>query len=186
MHYPNNIKKKKNTYVDYGNRGMDLEHLINDSNQYYLENDIALIFKKATPIGIAKVKYNVLGKEIEKAYFKEKSTLDYNGLYKGKYIEFDAKETMNKTSFPIANVHEHQIEHIRSVLKHKGICFLIIKMNGLFYLLFGSDFIQFIDNNNRKSIPYSFLEEHAHLIKESYYPSLDYLKVIDEYVIKEN
>ena len=109
MLYPNNIKKDKNSFINYGNRGMNLENLINETNEYYLENDIALIFKKPTPIGIAKVSYNSFGKSIDKAYFKEQSTLDYNGLYKGKYIEFDAKETQNKTSFPIANVHNHQI-----------------------------------------------------------------------------
>ena len=38
---------------------------------------------------------------IKKAFFKEPSTLDYSGIYNGKYIEFDAKECHNKTSFPL-------------------------------------------------------------------------------------
>ena len=149
MLYPNNIKKGKKSFINYGNRGMDLESLINETNEYYLKNDIALIFKKPTPIGIAKVSYSAYGKSIDKAYFKEQSTLDYNGLYKGRYIEFDAKETLNKTSFPLSNVHQHQIEHIKNVVKHKGICFLIIKMNGMYYILLGQAFIDFINNNKR-------------------------------------
>ena len=43
-------------------------------------------------------------------FFECPSTLDYNGVYKGYYIEFDAKETRSKTSFTINNIHNHQIQ----------------------------------------------------------------------------
>ena len=185
MLYPNNIKKGKKSFINYGNRGMNLENLINETNEYYLNNDIALIFKKPTPIGIAKVSYNSFGKSIEKAYFKEQSTLDYNGLYKGKYIEFDAKETLNKTSFPLSNIHPHQLKHIRNVINHKGICFLIIKMNNLYYLLLGESLIYFIDHNERKSIPYDFIKTNAFDLIEKYNPSLDYIKIIDNLLKEE-
>ena len=182
MQYPGNIKKKNKSIINYGNRGMDLETLINETNEYYLDNDIALIYKKPTPIGIAKTSFNMYGKVIDKAFFKEQSTLDYNGLYKGKYIEFDAKETKNKTSFPLANVHAHQISHIRNVIRHNGIVFLIIKMNCFYYLLYEKDFIDYIDNNDRKSIPYEYILEKAHVIKEAYNPALDYIKIIDKFI----
>ena len=185
MLYPNNIKKGKKSFINYGNRGMNLENLINETNEYYLNNDIALIFKKPTPIGIAKVSYNSFGKSIEKAYFKEQSTLDYNGLYKGKYIEFDAKETLNKTSFPLSNIHPHQLKHIRNVINHKGICFLIIKMNNLYYLLLGESLNYFIDHNERKSIPYDFIKTNAFELIEKYNPSLDYIKIIDNLLKEE-
>ena len=58
MRYPNNIKKNySHISVGYGNRGMNLEHLINKANEYYIEKDIALIYKKPTPIGVAEVSY---------------------------------------------------------------------------------------------------------------------------------
>ena len=41
---------------------------------------------------------------------------DYNGVYKGKYIDFEAKETQNPTSFPLKNFHQHQIRHMEEVL----------------------------------------------------------------------
>jgi len=44
------------------------------------------------------------------------------------------------------NIHDHQIKHIRKVIEHKGIVFLIIRINGLVYLLKGEDFIDYIDN----------------------------------------
>ena len=97
MNYPNSIKKDYHKKTSYSNRGMDLEELINETNKYYLEIDKAIIYKKPTPIGIDKVCYDNNSKIITKAYFKEPSTLDYNGLYKGRYVEFEAKETKSKS-----------------------------------------------------------------------------------------
>ena len=142
MQYPNNIKKSYTKLsVSHSNRGMNLENALNISNEYYLRNDKALIYKKPTPIGVVDVSYKNHKKIIEKAYFKEQSTLDYNGLYRGRYIEFDAKETLNKTAFPLSNIHEHQTNQIRSVIKHGGIIFLVIRMNNINYLLTGEDYI---------------------------------------------
>ena len=133
-------------------------------------------------------KYNNYSKDrcdiFEKAYFKEQSTLDYNGLYKGKYIDFDAKETLNKTSFPLSNIHEHQTSHIRNVIKHGGIAFLIIRMNNINYLFPGEAYINYIDNNDRKSIEYKYIEEQSIIIKEAYQPVLDYLKAVDQIYFK--
>lgn len=186
MKYPNNLKKNYQNPLSYKNRGMDLEEELNLSNNYYIEIDKALIYKKPTPIGISKVSYNLRGKTIEKAYFKEQSTLDYNGLYRGKYIEYEAKVTKNKTSFPLQNIHDHQIKHIRSVLKHNGIVFLIIKINELVYLLKGEDFINYIDTNPRKSIDYEFIKTIGYLIKYGFNPPLDYLKIVDNVYFKED
>ena len=185
MNYPNKIKKQQNTII-YSNRGMSLENMINESNKYYLDEDKALIYKKPTPIGIVDVSYENHQKIIKKAYFQTQSTLDYNGIYKGKYIDFEAKETKNKTSFPLENIHPHQIKHINSVIHHGGISFLLILINNVVYLLKGEDFINFFNNNTRKSIPYSYIKEKGFLIKYNYLPVLDYLKVIDKiYNIKE-
>ena len=183
LNYPNSNKTYQKI-ISHANRGMSLEAIINDANKYYLENDIACIYKKYTPIGIVNVKDEKGTKVITKAYFKEASTLDYNGVYKGRYIEFDAKETMNKTSFPFSNVHEHQTKHIRNVLHHDGIAFLIIRMNSICYLLTGEDYIYYIDNTERKSISYDYIKEKGHIIKEGYQLPLDYIKILDEIYFK--
>ena len=185
MMYPNNIKKTIiNKSVSHRNRGMNLENIINLTNNYYLEHDIAVIHKKPTPIGIVDVSFTNQKKIINKAYFKEPSTLDYNGVYKGKYIDFDAKETLSKTAFPLANIHEHQKNHIKQIIKHGGITFLIIKMNHNYHLLLGEDYISFIKENKRKSIPYNYIEKKGFLIKENLNPPLDYLKIIDKIFFK--
>ncbi len=180
MKYPNNLIKTYKKPLTYKNRGMDLENELNESNKYYREIDKALIYKKPTPIGVSNVIYTDKGKVIERGFFKEPSTLDYNGLYREKYIEYEAKVTKNKTSFPLANIHPHQIKHIENVLRHKGIVFLIIKINEIVYLLRGKDFINYINTHERKSIPYEFIKDVGYKIKYSYRPALDYLKIVDE------
>ena len=86
---------------------MTLENDINQTNEYYNIHSIALVYKKPTPIRVVQVEYPK--NKIKEAYFNEPSTLDYTGIYKGAYLEFDAKETLNITTFPLANIHKHQL-----------------------------------------------------------------------------
>ncbi len=178
MKYPGNIHKEYKKVINYKNRGMELEHLINDACKYYLEKNIAVIYKKPTPIGVVDVDYKN-GAIIKKAFFKEPSTLDYNGIYKGMYIEFDAKECKNKTSFPLSNIHEHQIKHIDNILRHGGIAFLIIEMNDEYLLYKGEDLLDFIHNNERKSIPYDILYSKSTVLNYNYMIGIDFIKGIE-------
>lgn len=182
MNYPKGIKPHGKRQINYSNRGMSLEGDINLTNEYYRDKEIAYIYKKPTPIQITKVKYPSRSQAvITEAYFKEPSTTDYNGLYKGKYVDFEAKET-NNLSFPLANIHKHQINHIRAINKNKGVCFLIVRFNkySKTFLLLANDFIDYIDNNTRKSIPLSFFEKNAFIIEENYIPRIDYIKILDK------
>ncbi len=179
INYPDNIKKvSKEKIKTYSNRGMLLEDDINETNNYYLKKDIAVIYKKPTPIQIVKTK----DKKITEAYFKLPSTTDYNGLYKGKYIDFEAKETTLKTNFPLKNIHLHQINHIKKVLEHGGCCFLIVRFVNLnkTYLLYGVDFINFISNEKRQSIPLNYFKEKGFEIKLGLNPRLDYIKILED------
>lgn len=184
MNYPKGIKREynKNNSINYGNRGMALESDINMTNEYYVSTKKAFIYKKPTPIQVTKIDYRNQSIIIKEGYFKEPSTTDYNGLYNGYYIDFEAKETNSKTSFPLENIHKHQIEHIRNVIENKGIGFVIVRFNTLnkTYILLGKDLIEFIDNFKRKSIPIKYFEEKGYLIDTTYVPRLDYLKVIDK------
>ena len=183
MNYPSKVKKEYHKYTTYGNRGMDLEDLINKANQYYIEEDIALIYKKPTPIGITKTNYS---NGTIKGFFKEQSTLDYNGIYKGYYIDFDAKVTNSKTAFPLSNIHEHQLKHIDGVIRHGGISFLIILINEEFYLLSGEKLLQFIKDNDRKSIPYQFIKDNSIKIDLTIKPTLNYIKAVDILIKERN
>lgn len=182
MNYPGGLKKTINNTINYGNRGMSLEEDLNITNKYYLENDIAVIYKKPTPITINHVDYpNRKDAVITNAKFKIPSTTDYNGIYKGKYIDFEAKETASLTSFPLANIHPHQIEHLRKIIKHGGIGFIIVKFSrhDKIFLLKADKLFSFIDCNERKSIPLQYFVENADEIKIGLRPRLDYLKYIE-------
>ena len=173
----NSLSKQKR---EYKNLGMNLESDINSTNEYYINKEKAYIYKKPTPIKLVKVDYKK-GK-IEEAYFEKPSTTDYNGIYHGKYIDFEAKETTNKIGFPLSNIHKHQINHIRNIEKENGICFLIVRFTKLneTYMLMAKDFLYFIDNNKKSTIPISYFMEHGYIIKNKFYPRVDYLEIIDK------
>ena len=177
MNYPDG-RKRYNKIVYSGKRGMSLENDINDTNKYYLEKDIALIYKKPTPTKVIKLE----GNRIKDGFYEIPSTTDYNGIYKSKYIDFEAKETKSKTSFSLNNIHAHQIKHLESVLRHGGISFIIIRFDTLkeTYLLMTNDFMEYIYNNERKSIPYDYIKNKGYLIKEKLSPRLDYLDILDK------
>ena len=177
MNYPDG-RKRENKTIYTGKRGMTLEGDINETNKYYLEKDIALIYKKPTPTKVIKLD----GNRIKDGFYEIPSTTDYNGIYKSKYIDFEAKETKSKTSFSLNNIHDHQIKHLESVLRHGGISFIIIRFTTLneTYLLMTKDFMEYIYNNERKSIPYNYIKDKGYLIKEKLSPRLDYLDILDK------
>jgi len=170
----------------FANRGMTLEEDLNHTNHYYLASGIAVIHKKPTPVQIVKVDYPKRSAAvIKEAYFKQASTTDYNGVYRGKYIDFEAKETKNRTSFPLNNFHEHQIEHMKKVHDQKGICFVILRfvLHDKIFLLEVPHLFLYWDRqygNGRKSIPLSYIEKNGHEIAPGYQPRIDYLKIIDK------
>lgn len=182
MRYPNGIQKDYHNFTSYGNRGMSLEEDLNLTNEYYREKNIAIIYKKPTPITIHKVDYpSRKDAVIKEAYFKIPSTTDYNGVFKGKYIDFEAKETNQKTSFPLANIHPHQINHLRKIEQHGGIGFLIVRFSlyGETYLLTNKDFFYFLEHEKRKSIPRSYFQKYGKNIPIGLRPRIDYLKLIE-------
>lgn len=182
MKYPGLIKKDSNTTTNYANRGMSLESDLNLTNTYYLEHNKAVIYKKPTPIKIVKVCFDVKkNATITEAYFKLPSTTDYNGIYKGKYIDFEAKEIKGKKSFPLTNINHHQVKHIEKVIEHGGIAFIIVRFSLLnkTFLLKGEDLLECVYNEKVKSISLSVFENNGYIVDEGYMPRLDYVKIID-------
>jgi recombination protein U len=195
FHYPNGkryeptnrptVPKKQEKNLAYSNRGMTLEDDINETNRYYLDNQIAVIHKKPTPVQIVQVDYPKRSAAvIKEAYFKTASTTDYNGVYKGRYIDFEAKETKFSTSFPLKNFHEHQINHMQSILSHGGICFVILRFSATEQLFFlpAKQLLVFwerMNNGGRKSITIQEVAENGHILPLGYSPRIDYIKIID-------
>jgi len=189
INYPNKKKSSNVKLSSSANRGMNFETMINQTNDFYLDNDIAVIYKKPIPIQIVSVDYRVRSAaRITEAYYKLPSTTDYNGIYKGRYIDFEAKETKSKTSFPMKNIHEHQIIHLNRVKKHGAISFIIVYFVSLGRIFFlDSDYVNNFYKrslDDKKSISLAEFEEFGHEIKEGYRKPVDYLEIIDEYYLK--
>jgi recombination protein U len=162
----------------------------NNIVNYYLNEDIAVIHKKPTPITIVHVDYPQRSHaKITEAYFKVPSTTDYNGIYRGKYIDFEAKECASRTSFPLqATVHPHQIRHLDAVMRHGAVAFMIIRFTVYdeTYLVDADKIVRFWNNETRRSIPYSWFRENAYLIPTAYLKPVDYLQIVDRlYFSKE-
>ncbi|WP_298785907.1 Holliday junction resolvase RecU [uncultured Marinococcus sp.] len=168
----------------FANRGMTLEEDINESNEYYIARDIGIIHKKPTPVQIVDVHYpKRSAARITEAYFKQASTTDYNGVFAGRYIDFEAKETRNKTAFPLQNFHDHQADHMHKVQKQDGIAFVLLRFaaHGETYLYDASRFLHwYYGQTKRKSIPYQEIQTHGHSIPLGLHPRLDYLKTVKD------
>lgn len=189
INYPNrkvkNIIAKKTSFA---NRGMTLEEDINLTNEYYISQNKALIYKKPTPVQIVNVDFKKRSSaRITEAYFKTPSTTDYNGVYQGFYLDFDVKECSLISSFPIRQIHKHQIDHLKAVMAHGGIAFLIIRFTKTneSYLLLAKDILNYLSSSETKSLPKKWIEEKGYLLKINFNPRLDYLKAVD-LIIQEN
>ena len=76
-----------------------------------------------------------LGTQIISAFPAHKSTVDYIGVrnFKGETVPlaFDAKQCMQKTSFPLSNIEQHQLDYLVEWKFHGGTSFFIIEMLAL-------------------------------------------------------
>lgn len=200
FHYPNGTpyphhethqqKKqvKANKSIQFGKRGMDFEEEINQSNAYYLQHQQAVIHKKPTPVQIVKVDYPKRSAAvIKEAYFRQASTTDYNGVYKGYYLDFEAKETQNKTSFPLKNFHQHQIDHIQHCMSQNGICFVLLwfaSLNRCFFFS-GEKLVVYWSQQKvtgKKSLPLALIEKDGIEVPLGIAPRIPYLEVVEKYI----
>ena len=124
------------TWNSRGLRGSGFEELINMTNDVYCEKGLALVQKIPTPI--TPVQIDKTTRQITLAYFEKDSTVDYIGVVQGIPICFDAKECHTDT-FPMQNIHDHQIRFMERFEKQNGISFLLIDFtarNEFYYLPF--------------------------------------------------
>ena len=181
-------KKSKSKDLSFSNRGKTLEDEINEANDYYIKRRLAIIHKKPVPVQIVKVEYpSRSAAVIREAYFRTPSTTDYNGVWNGHYIDFDAKETASKTSFPLKNIHEHQMTHMQQVTEQNGVAFIIVRFSAFErYFIVPYEVLQkawqAMENGERKSIPFSTIEREAFEIPTSYYPRINYLPIIQQLI----
>lgn len=145
-----------------GLRGSTLEELINLTNEKYRANKLALIQKIPTPI--KPITIDKTNHHITLAYFEQKSTVDYIGTVQGIPVCFDAKECATET-FPLQNIHEHQIKFMKEFEEQSGVSFILIyfsEKDVFYYLTFKTleKFYQRSLDGGRKSFKYDELDPY--------------------------
>lgn len=169
------------TWNSRGLRGSTLEEFINHTNERYTELGLALIQKIPTPI--TPVKIDQENRHITLAYFDKISTVDYIGAVQGIPVCFDAKECKADT-FPLQNIHDHQMDFMGKFEKQGGIAFLLIYFSTreeLYYMRYGQ-ILKFWERGlkgGRKSFRYDELEPSWFMeLKQGYF--VPYLECIQK------
>lgn len=156
------------TWNSRGLRGSTLEEFINRTNEKYLENGLALIQKVPTPI--TPINIDKETRHITLAYFDQKSTVDYIGAVQGIPVCFDAKEC-NTDTFPLQNIHEHQVKFMEDFEKQGGIAFFLVSFTARdeFYYLRLAELLVYWNRakeGGRKSFRYEELDPNFFLSVE--------------------
>lgn len=186
VNYPSGVKQRNTVFLSKtsaSDRGMVFEKDINQTNDYYLEINLAVIHKKPTPVQVVKVDYPSRNSaKIVEAYYKTPSTTDYNGIYKGKYLDFEAKESASLTSFPLKSIHPHQLKHLKMVLEHGAIAFVLFrftKRNETYYVK-AEDLLNYIQTTTKSSIPIQWFLQFGYPIPYNYVKPVDYLQIVNK------
>ena len=156
------------TWNSRGLRGSTLEEFINRTNEIYQENGLALIQKIPTPI--TPINIDKQTRHITLAYFDQKSTVDYIGAVQGIPVCFDAKEC-NTDTFPLANIHEHQVAFMENFEKQGGVSFFLLsytKRDEFYYLRLDMllEFWKRAKEGGRKSFRYEELDPEYFLPRQ--------------------
>lgn len=157
------------TWNSRGLRGSTLEDLINRTIEQYRERGLAVIQKVPTPI--TPVNIDKTSRHITLAYFDKKSTVDYVGAVQGIPVCFDAKECAVDT-FPLHNIHEHQVRFMEEFEQQEGVAFLIIYFSGQnrYYYMRYKEMMTFWERcqqGGRKSFLLSELDERYFLTEKN-------------------
>ena len=169
------------TWKSRGLRGSTLEDIINHTNEVYREKKLALIQKIPTPITPITIEKST--RHITLAYFDQKSTVDYIGAVQGIPVCFDAKECAVKT-YPLQNVHEHQIRFMKEFEEQGGIAFIILHftaLDELYYVPFRDleTFWKRMQDGGRKSFTYDEVDK-SYQIRASRDILVHYLETIQK------
>jgi len=164
------MRKKSNKR---GQRGKYLESFVNKVNMKYRREKLAMIRRIDVPIRMTNFGYQ-----------RTLSTVDFEGVVKknnvGIAVAFDAKQTTSKTSFPLSNIHQHQLDYLLLVEELCGIAFFLImftevddqKAYKVSPKVVKKYWDAWKDNKGRASIPISKLK------KEWLVPVTDYLTIL--------
>lgn len=161
------------------NMGMAFEADVTKSCEYYREKGLASIYKRPTPIRIVRMSKSKKGM-IEEAYFEEKSTTDYVGIYKGRYIDFECKETIHE-SIPYHMIREQQYRHLEEISKMGGIGFFLVSFKSVqeVYLIDCRKILREVHEKKHPGFKRSFFAKNGTLVRRGYNPPYYLLEALE-------
>jgi recombination protein U len=168
-----------------GNRGMHFERIINLSNEMYQRQGVALINKRPTPVKVLEVRYG----RVKDGYYEAKSTVDYDGVYKGRAIAFEAKSTTEKTRFDLKNIAQHQLDYLEKAEKMGAVCFFLIEFSkdkSIFAVPLSviQSYVRMSHQpKGKKSIPRADFDIYGYLVDRTERAPVDYLRYVDELAV---
>lgn len=170
--------------MGYGNRGMAFEQLLNIVNKQYSNKGIALINKRPTPVKVLKSK----GTRVLSGFYESKSTVDYDGVYEGRAIAFEAK-SVDAKRFDLKNVQAHQLAYLEKAARNGAITFFLIEIRpqqAVYYvpLEMMQGYMERAKKGGRKSIPLDELEIYAYEVEQGRGVLLDYLAIVDKLTLQ--
>lgn len=166
--------------------GNAFEFLIDYTNTQYSAMGIAIINKRPTPMKIVKQ----LG---ARGSFKQfvcvhdkKSTVDYDGVYKGHAVAFEAKTISKLKRFDLSRIADHQLEYLIKAQNQGAVSFLLIEfqITDATYLVpteLIDEYAKAAIHGGVKSIPLTVFEERAYKIGQGRV-GLDYLAQLDKMI----
>ncbi|MCU6603782.1 Holliday junction resolvase RecU [Peribacillus frigoritolerans] len=179
FNYPNKKQiKKPRKAINYANRGKGFENDIIRTNNGYLSKGWAFVEKVEPAVQIQQDLGNkVIG------FKKEKGFVDFFGCSHGRPLAFEAKKTTSRTSFPLSNIKQHQMDVLKFWQDQGGIAFFLIqfeKLHEVYFVHYEQVNEWWIQSKagGRKSIPYSYFMMECDLVKTQRGVPYDYLSCI--------
>jgi recombination protein U len=172
-----NYQPKK--FTNYANRGKAFEEYINMANDTYRLRGMAYVEKAEPPVKVKAKNKNM----ITQGWFMKKGFVDYFGISHGRALAFEAKSTKIRTSFPLANIDQEQMEVLKHWHDQGGIAFFLIqfeKHHEVYILTYKQALEWWVHmlNGGRKSIPYDWFVMNCEMVKSGRGVALDYLACI--------
>ncbi|MEG0123993.1 MAG: Holliday junction resolvase RecU [Malacoplasma sp.] len=154
---------------------MYIEKLVEHSIKFYSAKKIGHFEKRYLPIQITSINKNLI-----KGILLKKSYTDFNGVYLGRYIDFETKQT-DSDSFSLSSIKEHQLNHMLNVSKYNGIVFLLVHFfkHDKTFLITIEEIINLI-NKGKKNIPISTFEKNFSIVNVEFPGILNFLAVINK------
>ncbi|MED2797895.1 Holliday junction resolvase RecU [Bacillus thuringiensis] len=146
---------------------------------------MALINKRPTPVKVLKSK----GGRVLNGFYEAKSTVDYEGVHKGRAIAFEAKSTEKDTRFDLKNIAQHQLDYLEKAEKMGAICFFLIEFSkdkSVFVVPLSviQSYVRMSHQpKGKKSILKADFDIYGYVVEQTERAPVDYLQYVDEAVV---